>query len=141
MTMSSWMISASAMFANIGHKRLLSSPDAGRLPIVRRLYRIGLSPARNTVSGLDSADNSNWWYAVRKSSFVKIRLPANIWRISSTREMGKCVFSMALFTWHKSTVMQREPSGFGTSTGLEIHVTGPVCSSMTPSFSMACMHF
>lgn len=56
--------------------------------------------------------------------------------ISSTLGIGRCVFSTALLRFLKSTVTRMEPSAFGTSTGLDSHVTGPWCGSMTSSDSI-----
>ena len=84
-TISSCIIAALGMLANIGRSRLLSSPEAGSIPMVSRLYRISRSPARKTVRGRDSLDSSSWWKAVFRSSLVKVDCTLNIGIMSSTR--------------------------------------------------------
>ena len=44
--------------------------------------------------------------------------------MSSTRGIGGCGFSRALFRLRRSTVTLISQSGLGTSTGLDSHVAG-----------------
>ena len=73
----------------IGRSRLFSSPEAGSVPIVSRLYCISRSPVRKNVRGRDSQDSSSWWEPVFRSSLVKVYFPLNIGIMSSTCGMGR----------------------------------------------------
>ena len=67
---------------------------------------------------------------------MNIDFPVNIGMMSSTLGIGKRVSCSALLRFLRSTVTLMEPSAFGTSTGLDSHVIGPWCGSMTSSASI-----
>ena len=104
--------------------------------MVSLLYRIRRSPTRNTVKIRESSDRSSWWKAVFKSSLLNIDFPVNMGMMSSTLGIGRLVSCSALLRFLRSNVTLMEPSAFGTNTGLDNHVTGPWCGSMTSSASI-----
>ena len=120
----------------MGWSRELGSPYAARVPMVSILYRIRRSPAGNTFKIRESSDSSSWWKAVFRSSLLNIDFPVNMGMMSSTLGIGRWVTCSALLRFLRSTVTLMEPSAFCTSTGLDSHVTGSWCGSMTSSDSI-----
>ena len=124
------------MLVMIGRSRELRSPDVGSVTMLSLLYRIRWSPAWNTVKIREYSDSSSWWKAIFRSSLLNIDFPVNMGMMPSTLGMGRWVSCSALLRFFRSTVTLKEPSAFGTSTGLDSHVTAPWCGSMTSSASI-----